>query len=106
MMLHYDRDGDGQLSQDDFNRMMVPREKPYAELLLSRKSMFVGKQAFGRSSCFYGQTLRDFLDLLLALAQAEVRYESLRRGLSDNKEYSVSTFFAQIDSLNKGYLEK
>ena len=69
--------------------MLLPRDKHYAELLLNRKSAFIGQTSFGRASCFFGQTLRDLIELLRSLSEAEAAYEKLRRA----KKHSAEAIF-------------
>jgi len=82
--------------------MLLPRDKNYAELLLNRKSAFIGQGSFGRSTCFFGQTLRDFVELLRSLSEAEAAYEKLRR----TKKHSAEAIFSQLDDKKKGTLDK
>ena len=69
--------------------MMLPRDRHYADVLMSRKSYFVEQGSFGRGTCFIGLTLRDFVSLLKALVEAEVSYEELRA----SKKHSAATIF-------------
>lgn len=64
LMLHFDKDVDGELNWKEFSSIFLPRDKNYASLLSKRQSMFIGCTSFPRGTCFVGETLREFISFL------------------------------------------
>ena len=64
LMLHFDKDADGELNWNEFSKIFLPRDKNYSSLLSKRQSMFIGCTNFSRSTCFLGETLREFISYL------------------------------------------
>ena len=64
LMLHFDKDADGELNWNEFSKIFLPRDKNYSSLLSKRQSMFIGCTNFSRSTCFLGETFREFISYL------------------------------------------
>lgn len=63
IMLKYDKDSDEKLNFKEFCSMILPKDKNYSSLLLSRKS-YNANFTFNRTEPFTPDTMREFISYL------------------------------------------
>lgn len=100
LMKRYDQDLDGKLSIVEFERMIMPHQKEYADLIMSRAA------TAGRGeTVFSDSTLTELKELFEQIMGAETAAEELRKDVMSAKSpLDVVSAFKLCDAIGKGYL--
>eukprot|EP00347_Sterkiella_histriomuscorum_P016452 403353122 len=105
LLQKFDSDQDGKLSFNEFSNMILPMDKNYASLIISRSSYHHG-QNYSRGECFIPETQRELLNVLNQLLQNEIRAEKLRNNLKQRENFDLTESFNALDEGKRGFIDQ
>ncbi|OMJ88110.1 hypothetical protein SteCoe_10009 [Stentor coeruleus] len=102
LIRHYSSYKDSIIRFSDFERMYMPRDKYFAQILKNKKTVIV--PPYNRLTFFSSETIDQIIKILRLQMQSEILAENLRKNLINKKWINFYEVFEEIDKDRDGMI--